>query len=163
MAKVNAVTAIRQNHAMEHATISLLIQRFGVNTRIAGRATAGCFYLYGNLPTEAVKEATCEALARLKKGEKELALSPFCGTNIAVTGAMSGIASLLALGSRNRVLNLPRVLAAAIIAAVAAQPMGRLMQKHFTTTPQITSLEIDRITKSGRGPLTIHKVETTRG
>ena len=162
MVKVNAVTATRQNHAVEHATISLLLQRFGVNTRVAGRATAGCFYLYGNLPTEAVKEAVHEALARLKNGEKELALSPFCGTNIAVTGAMSGIASLLALGKRNRALNLPRVLVAAIIAVVAAQPMGRLVQKHVTTTPEMANLKIDRITKSGRGPLTIHKVETAR-
>ena len=156
------VTATRQNHALEHATITLLLQRSGINTRIAGRASVGCFYIYGNQPTDLVKEAAYDALARLKRGERGLAISPFCGTNIAVAGALAGLASLVALGGGNRLLNLPRVLVAAIGAVLVGQPLGRLAQKHFTITSDLDNMDIVRITRSGWGPVATHKIETTR-
>ena len=125
----NPILATRQNHALEHATIAILLQRSGVNTRIAGRASAGGFHLYGNLSTPVVEDAAKEALRRLKNGEAELALSPFCGTNIAVAGILAGVASILAMGSGNRFLNLPRVILATMVAVLAAQPLGKLVQK----------------------------------
>lgn len=158
--KLSPVTATKQNHALEHATIALLLQRLGVNTRVAGRATSSCFYLYGSLPTDLVKEAAHEALTRLKNGEAHLAVSPFCGTNLAVAGVLAGVASLIAAGGRNRLLNLPRVLLAAIGAVLAAQPLGRQVQKRFTTTSDIGGLQIGKITRTGRGPIVAHKVET---
>ncbi len=160
--QINPVNATRQNHALEHATIALLLQRLGINTRIAGRATAGCFYVYGNLPTEMVEEAAHEALARMKNGERDLAVSPFCGTNIAVAGTLAGLVSMIALGNRNRMLGLPRVLVAAIGAVLAAQPLGRLVQKHLTTTPDLTNLHIAKVTKAGWGPAVSHKIKTVR-
>lgn len=154
------VMATRQNHALEHATIALILQRTGVNTKIAGRAVAGGFYIYGNLPTAVVEEAAHEALRRLKGGERELAYSPFCGTNLAVAGALAGVASILAMGGRNRLLSFPRVLIASMSAVLAAQPLGKLIQKHLTTSPDLPDLEIAGISKSGLGPWASHKIET---
>lgn len=157
----SSLIATKQNHALEHATIALLLERTGINSKIAGRAGVGCFYIYGNQPTELIKEAAYEALDRLKNGEHELAISPFCGTNIAVSGGLAGLASLIALGSGNRLLNMPRVLIAAIVAVILGQSIGKLAQKHFTITSDIENMEIMKITRSGWGPAGTHKIETT--
>ncbi len=159
--KNSPITVTRQNHALEHATIALMLQKLGINTRIAGRATHGSFYLYGSFPTQLVTEAAHQALARLQRGEAGLAVSPFCGTNLAVAGVLAGIASLVAVGGKNRVLNLPRVLIAALGAVIAAQPLGRLVQKRLTTEADLDNLQIQRITKHGFGGASYHKVETS--
>lgn len=153
--------ATRQNHALEHATIALILQRKGVNTKIAGRAALGGFYVYGNLSTSIVEEAAQEALNRLRNGENELALSPFCGTNIAIAGLLAAIASMFALGNRNRFTSLPRVIVASIAAVLAAQPLGKLVQKHLTTHTDLKGMRVTKITKSGLGPWTSHRVDTT--
>jgi len=158
----NAITSTKQNHALEHATIGLLIERMGMKTRLAGRASRGCFYIYGNLPTETVGQASADALTRLRNGDAELALSPFCGTNIAVAGILAGMASTIALGKKNRLIRLPQVLAAAIMAVLAAQPLGRLAQKYITISTDVDNVIIVRITRKGKGARTVHTVETTR-
>ena len=156
----NLILATRQNHALEHATIAILLQRSGVHTRIAGRASAGGFHLYGNLSTPVVEDAAREALRRLKNGERELALSPFCGTNIAVAGILAGVASILAMGSGNRFLNLPRVILATMVAVLAAQPLGKLVQKRLTTHTDLSSMAITAVSKSGLGPWSSHRIDT---
>jgi len=71
------ITALRQNHALEHAAIAVLIGKLGLHQRVLGRATTTGFYIYGSVPTEAIQEAATEGLARLQRGESELAVSPF--------------------------------------------------------------------------------------
>ena len=96
------VTILRQNHALEHATISLLIKKLDANVRIIGKSTFDGFYIYGNVPSKAVREAATDSLVRLKGGERELAVSPHCGTNIVIAGIMAGVACFIALGGKNR-------------------------------------------------------------
>ena len=155
-----AILSTRRNHALEHATIAVLLRHSGVNTRIAGRASPGGFHIYGNLSTETVEASAREALRRLKAGERELALSPFCGTNLAVAGILAGLAALLAMGSGSRLSNLPRVLLAAVAGVLAAQPLGKLVQKRFTTQTDVEGMIITSVSKSGLGPWTSHRVET---
>jgi len=83
----NLVQRTRSNHSLEHATVALLLQHMGPQLRVLGRSTPYGFYLYGDLPTHLVQQFAHEALARLKGGESELAISPFCGTNYATAGA----------------------------------------------------------------------------
>lgn len=158
----NIVTALRQNHALEHATIALLIKQVGVNTRMIGFATHDGFYVYGDVPTEAVRDAATEGLEHLQKGESELALSPFCGTNLVVAGIMAGIASLVVMGSKDRRKRVLPVIMAATWAIVASRPVGRAVQKHVTTTSNLTGVSIKRITRRGVGTRMLHKIETTR-
>src|SRR3972149_2408845 len=96
------ITSVRRNHALEHATISVLASRLGRDIRLVGRATRNGFYLYGDMTPEQVRESTIEALHRLRRGESHLAVSPMCGTNLAVAGILGGGSSLLALGHGNR-------------------------------------------------------------
>ena len=91
--------AVRRNHALEHATIAVLLHRIGHDVRMVGRATGDGYYLYADIPTELLESATHEALQRMKAGEGYLAVSPFCGTNLAVAGALAGVASMVTMGS----------------------------------------------------------------
>ena len=93
------IGSVRRNHALEHATITVLLNKLGRDVRMVGRATRDGYYLYADVPTDLLEESTFEALRRLKSGEGHLAVSPLCGTNLAVAGALAGIASTLTLGN----------------------------------------------------------------
>jgi len=125
-----------------------------------GRATTDGFYIYGNVPTDKIRESAAEGLARLKQGEAHLAVSPLCGTNLAVAGILAGLASLVALGNRSRWERAPNVLMAAVVAVVGAQPLGRLVQRYVTTSADVQGLEIVEVTGAGRRLALLHKVKT---
>ncbi|MDY6907535.1 MAG: DUF6391 domain-containing protein [Chloroflexota bacterium] len=158
----NLIAAIRQNHALEHATINVMIKRLGLTVRLVGQTTIDGFYIYGDIPSDVVRESAEEALARLQRGESELAISPLCGTNLVVAGILAGIASYIVLGGRRRLGRLPTAIAAATWATVAAQPAGRAVQRHVTTSPDLYDVRIKRITRRGAGRRMLHKVETAR-
>ena len=154
------INAIRRNHALEHATISILLSRHGPHVRVVGRAAPDGFYIYGDTPTEKLKEFAHEGLARLQRGESHLAVSPLCGTNLAVAGVLAGLASLFAMGSRNRLQGIPGAIMAAMLAVIAAQPLGRLVQKHVTTSPELDGVRIVSVEPMGRRFPRLHKVRT---
>jgi hypothetical protein len=156
------IGSVRRNHALEHATISVLAGKLGRDVRLVGRATQNGFYLYGDMPADRVNESASEALERLRRGENHLAISPMCGTNLAVAGVLAGLSSLLALGNRSRLERAPNVLIASMLAVLAAQPLGRLMQKHVTTSADLSDTELVDIRQGGRGPGRFHRVETSR-
>jgi hypothetical protein len=154
------VNSIRRNHALEHATVSILLARSGP-TRVIGRAATDGFYIYANVPTERLREFANEALMRLQRGESHLAVSPLCGTNIAVAGVLAGFASYLAIGARRTELSgVSGAVAAAIVAVLASQPLGRLIQKHYTTSPDLDGLRIVSVEPMRKGASTLHKVRT---
>lgn len=154
------IDAVRRNHALEHATISILLNKLGQHTRMVGRAAPDGFYIYGDVPTEQIERSAQEGLARLRQGESYLAVSPLCGTNLAVAGILAGLSSLLALGPGGRLARLPNVLTAALLAVLAAQPLGRLAQKHFTTSADLSNTEILRVQFIGKRLVPLHKVQT---
>jgi hypothetical protein len=158
----NIIGSVRRNHALEHATIAVLANKAGHDIRVVGRATNSGFYLYGDMTEDRIRESTMEALDRLRRGESHLAVSPLCGTNLAVAGILAGTSSLLALGSRSRLERLPNVLLASMVAMLIAQPLGRLVQKHLTTEPYLSDTEVVGIREGGRSAGRFHKVETVR-
>ena len=159
MNPLDLVSVIRQNHSLEHATMHIL-SRYNPYLQAAGRTTPAGFYIYGQVDTEAVASAATEALVRLQQGESHLAVHPRCGTNLAVTGIMAGTAAFgVTLGRRRaRFDQLPLALTAAMLAAVAAQPLAHLIQERVTTTPELAGVMIRDVQRSERGSLVIHKV-----
>ena len=153
------INSVRRNHALEHATISIMLSRHGP-MRVVGRAVPDGFYIYGDVPTDRLRELADEALARLQRGEAHLAVSPLCGTNIAVAGVLAGVGSYLALGAgAKRGGGVSGAIVAAVLAVLAAQPLGRLIQQHYTTSPDLEGVRIVSvrpITRLFRG----HKVRT---
>lgn len=157
------VGTVRRNHALEHATITVLLRKIGRDVRMVGRATGDGYFLYADVPTSLLEESTREALYRLKNGEGHLAVTPLCGTNIAVAGAMTALAATLAMGSGpNRAEKLPNAILASMLAVVAAQPVGRIVQRFLTTSPDLADTEIVGIRQGGRGAAKFHKVLTRR-
>lgn len=152
------IATIRRNHALEHATVHLLSR--GPYSQIMGRTTTDGFYVYGPVETQEVAAAASEALARLRAGEHELAIHPRCGTNLAVAGLLAGFSSFLVWGGKGRRLTkLPRLLLAATVAVIAAQPLGLLVQERLTTSTDLEEVTIKGITRQKVGGMVIHKVE----
>ncbi len=161
--RLDFITALRRNHAIEHATAAVLMAKMGAGTRLVGRATTGGFYVYGDVSTKAVSQAAEEGLARLKQGEDNLAVSPLCGTNLAVAAVLTALASMLAMRGTNRTNRLPNVLLATLTAVVLAQPLGRVAQKHLTTSADVAAVNIVEVTSKGKGMRTRHKIKTLQG
>ena len=156
------VGSVRRNHSLEHATIAVLLRRMGRDVRMVGRATRDGYYLYADVPTELLDDCTHEALRRLKSGEGHLAVSAHCGTNILVAGVLAAVASTVAIGDGRRGERLPTAILASMLAVVAAQPVGRMVQRYLTTSPDLEDTEIIGIKVSGRGGARFHKVVTAR-
>src|SRR5215467_314518 len=86
-------SAVRQNHALEHATIVLLSKAFP-DVRLAGISFAAGFFVFGDVPTEAVMPTAQEALNLLRTTSPELAIHERCGTNLAVTAMVTGLSAM---------------------------------------------------------------------
>lgn len=153
------INSIRRNHALEHATITLMLAQQGP-MRVIGRAGTDGFYVYANVASDRLEEFAHEALGRLQRGEASLAVSPLCGTNIAVAGILAGTASWIALSGRRSFFDgLSRAVTASMIAIVASQPLGRLIQKNYTTSPDLDGVRIVSVEPVGSG-IGLHKVRT---
>ena len=160
------ITRIQRNHGLEHATIHILSRRNG-NLSLVGRSDWNGFTLYGPVDTAEVKHSAQEALRRLRQGEAELAVHPRCGTVLATTGLLTGLAAFVAIsfdGGRGRFrwASIPAAILAATLAALVAQPLGLVLQERFTTTGHPGNLEIKSISVNPTGNLITHRVETVQ-
>jgi hypothetical protein len=158
------INSVRQNHAMEHATIHVLSARYPY-ARMAGRSTTSGFFIYGSVPTQVVANAASEALVRLQQGESHLAVHPRCGTYLAVTSLAAGTAAFAASQGRQRskLDRLPLALVAATIASVIAQPLAARVQEDITTTPELDGVCIQDVKRQERGKYIAHKITLSRG
>jgi hypothetical protein len=133
--------AVKQNHALEHATIVLLTKKYP-EVRLSGISFAAGFFVFGDVPTEAVLPAAEEALQLLRTTQPELAVNERCGTNLAVAGLLTGL-SAMAVAKMRRPYNTPNnVILASTAALILARPLGLLVQRHITTQTPSTSMRI---------------------
>ncbi len=134
----------RRNHGLEHATVAVLFERHG-QQRIAGRASNNGFFIIGRVDRDELDSCAREALERMQQGARELAVSHFCGTNIALAGFLTATASLLAKRQADRAGRSDGFFSAAVwamLAIVVAQPAGRWLQRFVTTRSDLEELEI---------------------
>ena len=152
---------IRQNHALEHATITIAQSKLDEHRILGGNSTQWGFFVYGDVPTDVLSRAAYEALEHLKAGEEELAISPYCVTNLVVTATLTGLACAVALGTEQRWRNVPRAVSVALMALVASRPIGTRVQKYLTTSGAVGQLSIEDINHIGSGNLMVHRVSTS--
>ncbi len=145
------IDRIRRNHGLEHATITVLSAR--KRTNLAGRSTANGFYLYGEVSADEIRSAADEALRRMRGGERELAVHPFCGTNFVTAGiAAALVAAFGFMGARDlrgRLDRVPFVASLATLALIAAQPVGLALQRTITTSGVMGAMEIVDVRRVG--------------
>ena len=157
------LSRIRRNHGLEHATISLLTQRFPYR-RMAGYSYPGGFFLLGDVPTDQVREVVAQALSRMNNGERYLAVHPNCGTNYAVSGLVAGLLAWLGMAGakskRDQLRRLPLVISLATLGIILSVPLGPKVQEHITTSGDPQGLSIVDIFPIRFGQFSIHRVIT---
>jgi hypothetical protein len=137
---------VRQNHALEHATFTILA-RMIPNLNASARSSGDGFIIFGDIDLEVLRRALDEALARLQAGEAELAIHPNCGTNLAVGISLVTVGTLLGLVSNRTRTRVATAAASSFAGWAAARPLGEYVQRHFTTLPDLQGVRVTDIAR----------------
>ncbi|MGD0611505.1 MAG: DUF6391 domain-containing protein [Anaerolineales bacterium] len=160
---VPILSRLRRNHGLEHATLNLLSPLFPYR-RLAGISTPGGFFIFGEVPTDNLREAVIQALERMNNGEHHLAIHDHCGTNLVASGVVAGflawLGTLGARGRRGKVERLPLVIGLATLGLFVSQPLGPLLQERLTTSGDPEGMSIVDIFPVQFGRLVLHRVIT---
>jgi hypothetical protein len=136
--------AVRQNHALEHATIVLLSRKYP-DVRFAGISFAAGFFVFGDIPTVDVLPAAQEALLLLRTTSPELAIHERCGTNLAVTALLTGLSAMTVARMRRPFGSANNVILATMAAMIASRPLGLTVQRYITTQTPNPSMYINDV------------------
>lgn len=136
----------RQNHALEHATVTILSGMIP-DLSISARSNSDGFIIFGDLDLGLLRRAADEALQRLQAGEAELAIHPNCGTNIAVGISMVTVGTMLGMASSQVRTRVASAVASTFAGWMAARPVGEYVQRHFTTLPDLAGVRIVEIAR----------------
>ena len=159
---MNIWETTKRNHGLEHGTISLIMSRLPHHQPMGGYSIPMGFFVVGDVTTDQVESCSAEALSRMQAGEVELAVSPFCGTNIVVGAGLTTLATLTGYSAGGRGLRgLNRAFSNAAMAIVASQPLGRMVQRRYTTSADVGGVRIKGVTRHQLGRLTAHWVATS--
>lgn len=158
------VLETRRNHALEHATLHVLADKYPTRP-MAGHSNPTGFFILANVPTEDVQAAVTQALTRLRAGESELAIHAGCGTNLATSALVAGTFAWFVLrGGRStfgRLLRLPLAIAFALVGLAVSQPLGPILQAKITTDAEMGDLQLLSITPATQGRVPAHRVRTS--
>jgi hypothetical protein len=152
---------IRQNHALEHATITILSNRLP-DLRVSARSSSDGFTIFGDVDLGELRIALDEALTRLQAGEAELAIHPNCGTNLAVGISLITIGTMLGMASSQMRTRVTTAAASSIAGWAAARPLGEYVQRHFTTLPDLQGVRVTEIARRKFLGMTFVEVRTVQ-
>ncbi len=152
---------IRQNHALEHATITIL-SGMVPDLRVSARSSSSGFIILGDVDLGLLRRALDEALRRLQAGEAELAIHPNCGTNLVVGISLITAGTLLGMASSHTRTRIASTAVSSVAGLMAARPLGELVQKHFTTLPDLVGVRVTDIFRRTILGLTIIEVRTVQ-
>ncbi len=134
---------LRRNHALEHATIVVMMER-EPGRRFNGFSTDEGFFVQGVRSTGEVDSAAREALRRLRAGEKKLAVHRNCGTTIVAANLLAAVFFLGALGLG---LYLGWDIYLLILGGIALSlalrvPLSLFLQRFVTTDADLSNAEV---------------------
>jgi hypothetical protein len=152
---------IRQNHALEHATITIL-SGMVPDLRISARSNSNGFIIFGDVDLGALRRALDEALRRLQAGEAELAIHPNCGTNLAVGVSLMTVGTMLGMTSSHTRTRVASAAASSVAGLMAARPIGEFVQKHITTLPDLEGVRVTDIFRRKVFGFTLIEVRTVQ-
>jgi hypothetical protein len=152
--------ATRRNHAVEHATLKILARKYDDKT-LAGHSNPTGFFLFGDIALEDIRDAVDEAMRRLRAGEKDLAIHPGCGTNVATSLVLPATLAWMPLqGARSnrwRLVLIPIALTFALFGYLLSKPLGPWLQRNITTEADLGDLRVTEIVAVRKG---VHRVIT---
>ncbi len=139
---------VRRNHALEHGTINVIEEKYGI-PMMSGLASEEGFTVNGPVSGELALGAAREALERLRRGERRLAVHERCGTTIvAVNTLMSVVFILLLLFTGS--LSIFTVILALGAPWLLGPHAGRYAQVYMTTATDVEGVEIVGIERRSR-------------
>jgi len=154
------ILAARRNHAVEHATLKILARKYD-DKNLAGHSNPTGFFLFGEMTTDDIRSAIDEAMTRLRAGEKELAIHPGCGTNLATSMILPmTFASVPFQRGRPmgwRLLLIPVALMFAVFGYILSKPLGPWLQRNVTTEADLGNLQVKEIIPVRKG---VHRIIT---
>jgi hypothetical protein len=157
------ILATRRNHALEHATIHILSEKYP-DRHMAGHSNPTGFFIIGNISTEDLKAAVHEAWTRLRAGERQLAIHPGCGTNMATSMVLSGMMAWFPMSGtksfRKRLLLLPVAIGFGALGLAISRPLGPKLQEKYTTEADLGDLQVEDIVRVRKGGVPIYRVIT---
>lgn len=121
----------RQHHALEHATLHVMIQRARARS-LSGYSDPFGFTIFGDTDEESVRRGVGDALLRLQAGEKSLAIHPNCGTNLVSVGLLVTLAALAAGRKKNPLERFSLTLLWVLPMIVAGKALGMKLQRYTT-------------------------------
>ena len=145
---------LRRNHALEHATIVVMMERHP-GRKLNGFSTDEGFFVQGVRSTHEVERAAREALRRLLSGEKGLAIHRNCGTTIVAANLLAAVFFLGSLGI-GLYLAWPLyllILGSVILAFALRVPLSLLLQRFVTTDADLTNAEVGWVEPAAPGDL----------
>jgi hypothetical protein len=152
--------ATRRNHALEHATLHMLARKYD-DKMLAGHSNPTGFFVFGDIPTDDIRNAINEAMTRLHAGERELAIHPGCGTNLATSMILPATFALFPFqgsrSNRGRFLLLPLALLFGAFGFFLSKPLGPWLQRNVTTEADLGNLQVKEIIPVRKG---VHRVMT---
>ena len=152
---------VRQNHALEHATVTIL-SGLVPDLSISARSFSNGFVIFGDVDLGLLRRAADEALQRLQAGEAELAIHPNCGTNLVVGVSLITLGTMLGMASSHTRTRVASAAASSVAGLMAARPLGEYIQKHFTTLPDLDGVRITDITRRNFLGFTFIEVHTVK-
>jgi hypothetical protein len=154
------ILAARRNHAVEHATLKILARKYD-DKNLAGHSNPTGFFLFGDIATDDIPTAIHEAMIRLRAGERELAIHPGCGTNLATSMVLPATLAWFPFqGTRSirwRLLLVPVALMFAIFGYFLSKPLGPWLQRNVTTEADLGNLQVKEIISVRKG---VHRIIT---
>lgn len=135
---------LRRNHALEHATIAVILEK-EPNRPLSGFSTDDGFFVQGVRSLDEVETASRVALSRLKEGQKKLAIHRNCGTTIVAANLLAAVFFLAAVGLGiylgGQWLYL-LIVAGVVLAFVLRVPFSLLLQRFVTTDANLENAEV---------------------
>jgi hypothetical protein len=137
---------LRRNHALEHASIAVMMER-EPGRKLNGFSTDDGFFVQGVRSISEVESAAREAMRRLQNGEKRLAIHRNCGTTIVAANLLAAILFLAALGLGFLYLDAGgylylMILGSVVLAFALRVPLSLILQRFVTTDADLTNAEL---------------------
>ena len=152
---------VRRNHAIEHATVSILTEQ-KIKSAVIGFAIPSGFIIYSKSDKDEILSAANHGLKLMKSGISEISISQFCGTNLVVAALLTGVSTLLLgkiLGKKSK--NILNITNGFLLSALLSKPIGRIVQKYVTTDSNVKNIQIKNIVSLKIGTFHINFISTT--
>ena len=150
----------RRNHAIEHATVSILTEQ-KLKSAILGFAIPSGFIIYSKSDKDEILSAANHGLKLMKSGVSEISISKFCGTNLVVAAMLTGVSTILLgkiLGKKSK--NILNITNGFLLSALLSKPIGQLVQKYVTTDPNVKNIQIGNSRSLKVGTFHVHFIST---